>query len=294
MAERGDFARQPETRGIDEAQQIEGQRRVLLEQVLDFRRAGLLAHQVDELENGGLRRAYGLRAHQVGVGKPVALEIRHAQVAHQFELLGGFHLFGHDLGLGIGARELHQRLGILGRKGLEVELDVGGHGQPARVGAAQQALVEGQAKAALAQGVKDWQPRFDVGLRGVVAQRGHFQHHLVGMDQFEVAARQAFLCAVDEHRFLSDQGFGTGIGQGVEQQRRIAGRSVGIVGGGTVEQLIAVDLALFVDDGLPRDDGQIAVVYAFGQGGRSGRGGVGCKSTRHKGNYAESAAARAG
>ncbi len=36
MAERGDFGHQPETRGVDVAQQLEGQRRVALEHLLDL------------------------------------------------------------------------------------------------------------------------------------------------------------------------------------------------------------------------------------------------------------------
>ena len=54
MAERGDLARQAKTRRVDETQQVERQGGVFLEQVFDLCRAGLSAHQVDELNDRGL------------------------------------------------------------------------------------------------------------------------------------------------------------------------------------------------------------------------------------------------
>ncbi|MNV85269.1 hypothetical protein D3C71_1792110 [compost metagenome] len=84
-----------------------------------------------------------------------------------------------------------------------------------------------------------------------------------------MTAGQALLRAVDEYRLLPDQRFGAGIGQRVEQQRGVAGGGMGVAGRGTVKQLIAEDFALFIHDGLPRDDGQVVVIDTCGQGGRS-------------------------
>ena len=80
MAERGDLARQAKTRRVDETQQVERQGGVFLEQVFDFGRAGLFAHQVDKLDDRGLRGADGGGLDQRGVGEPVALEQLDAQV----------------------------------------------------------------------------------------------------------------------------------------------------------------------------------------------------------------------
>ena len=95
MAEGSHFARQSKPRGVDEAQQVERQSGVFLEQVFDLAGVRLFAHQVDELNDGGLRRADGGGFDQGGLGKPEALEQFHAQVRHHLELFGGFHLFSH-------------------------------------------------------------------------------------------------------------------------------------------------------------------------------------------------------
>ena len=51
VAERGDLALQAKARRIDEPQQVERKRRIALEQLFDFRRAALAAHQIDKLND---------------------------------------------------------------------------------------------------------------------------------------------------------------------------------------------------------------------------------------------------
>ena len=66
-----------------------------------------------------------------------------------------------------------------------------------------------------------------------------------------MATRQAGMGAVDEHRAVVDQGAVVGMRQDVEQQLRVTRCAVGRRRERTVEQLITIDLATVVDDGLP-------------------------------------------
>jgi len=264
MAERGDLARQAETRRVDETQQVERQGGVFLEQVFDLGRARLFAHQVDELDDGGLRGANGGGFDQRGTGKPVALEQLDAQVPHLFVLLGGLDLFGYQRGLAVRGGKLHQRPCQLGLERLHVQLDKCGQSQPTGIGAAQGLVVEGKAKAPRAQRLQRGHAAFNVFLGGIFGQRWHLQNHLFGVDQLQVAAREAVVRAVDEHRFLADQGFGAGVGQCVEQQRRIAGGGVRVRGGGPVKQFVAINRAVLIHDGLARNDGKV-LVDGFGR-----------------------------
>jgi hypothetical protein len=59
-----------------------------------------------------------------------------------------------------------------------------------------------------------------------MAQRGDFEHHLVGVQQFQVAARQAFVGAVDEDELLADQLFRARMGERGEHQNDIGGGRV--------------------------------------------------------------------
>ena len=92
-------------------------------------------------------------------------------------------------------------------------------------------------------------------------QRGHFQHDFVGVNQLQVAAGQAVVRAVDENQLAPDQGLGVGVGQGVEQQRCIAGGGVRVVGRGAVEQLVAEHGTAFVNDGLAPNDGDVSLLF---------------------------------
>ena len=90
----------------------------------------MLAHQIDELNDGGLRGANGARLHQLRLGEPVALKQLHAQAVHMLELLCRFDLLRHDLGAGIGLGKPHQLFCMLQAKGLHIKLHKRGHGQP--------------------------------------------------------------------------------------------------------------------------------------------------------------------
>ncbi|MNL29537.1 hypothetical protein D3C87_1512210 [compost metagenome] len=107
--------------------------------------------------------------------------------------------------------------------------------------------------------------------RSSVGQGGDFQHHLFGVDQLQVAAREAVVGAVDEHRLFADQGFGARVGQRIEQQGCVAGGGVRIGCSRTVKQLVAINRTAFVHDGLAGDDGNV-LVNGFYREGRSFRG----------------------
>jgi len=139
-------------------------------------------------------------------------------------------------------------------EGLHVQLDERGQRHPAAVGAPQHVLVEGQPKAARAHRLQRGDVLLDLLGRGLGAERGYFQHHFFRVDQLQVSAGQAVMRAIDEDGFLAHQRLGARIRQRVEQQRRIAGGGVRVRGGGPVEQFVAKDGALFVQDGLSCDD----------------------------------------
>ena len=65
-------------------------------------------------------------------------------------------------------------------------------------------MVEGQMESAVAQALQDGQSRSHF-LGGRMAQWGDFEHHLLWIDQFQVAAGQALVGAIDEDELLADQ-----------------------------------------------------------------------------------------
>jgi hypothetical protein len=91
-------------------------------------------------------------------------------------------------------------------------------------------------------------------------KRGDFEHDLVGVQQFEVTARQAFVGAVDEDQLLAHQLFGAGMGERGEHQNHIGGGRVPCACARAVEQLIAHHHVLRVDDGLARNHGHRRLV----------------------------------
>ena len=97
----------------------------------------------------------------------------------------------------------------------------------------------------------------------------HFQYHTVGVNQLQVAAAQAVMGAVDENRLFAHQRFGTGVGQCIEQQRRIGGRCVCVMCNRAVKQLVAIHIPFFIDDCLTCNAGHIGLVpVCNGAGGR--------------------------
>ncbi len=248
------ISRQAEAGRIDEPHQVEGQARVLLEDFLDLVGAGLLPHEVDEVEDVGLRRRQELGLDHRGAREPEALEELHAHAGRHVVLLGGLHLLGDELGARMAARVLDEHGQLVGRQQREVELDVVGQRQPGGVGGFQHRVVEGQVEAALAQRLQDRQAGSDLG-GGRMAERRDLQHHLVWVHQFEVATRQAFMSAVDEDELLAHQLFGACVRQGREDEEDVGGRGVRHACARTVEQLVADHGVLAVDDRLPGDHG---------------------------------------
>ena len=178
------------------------------EEFLDFSGTGLFAYQVDQLDDDGLRGADGLGLDQRRLGKPEALEQLDTEIEHELELLGRFHLLGHQFGFGIGACKFHQRRCHLGLESLHVELDERGQRQPLGIAPAQNVLVERQTETSFGQRFKKRDRVFDVFGAGAFGQCGHFQHHFIGVDQLQVTRRKALMRAVDEDDLRADQGFG--------------------------------------------------------------------------------------
>lgn len=145
------------------------------------------------------------------------------QIRHQLVLLGGFHLFCNQRGLAVHAGKFDQRARQLGLEGLHVELDKARQRQPRHIAALEHMLIERQPETPGAQGVQCGHPGFNFLGRGAVGEWGHFEHHLVGVDEFQVPAGEAFMRAVDEYGLLAHQCFGAGIRQGIEQQCGITG-----------------------------------------------------------------------
>ena len=58
-------------------------------------------------------------------------------------------------------------------------------------------------------------------MHGGMAQRGDLQHHLVGRQQLQVLAGQAFVSAVHEHELGADQIFLSSMREGRKDQRRV-------------------------------------------------------------------------
>ena len=97
MADRLDLARQSEAHRIDIAQQLEGERYVSLEAVLDFLHVGIVAHLVEQGQYGGVGRVDDLGGEGFRMGEVVALEVMKAQFLAEFEFGAGFHLFRDEL-----------------------------------------------------------------------------------------------------------------------------------------------------------------------------------------------------
>ena len=87
------------------------------------------------------------------------------------------------------------------------------------------------------------------------------------MNQFQVAATQAFVGAVDENQLAPYQSLSARVGERIEQHGCIAGSGVGICCGGAVKQLIAKHFAALVQDGLAADHGNGIVSDARRQAG---------------------------
>ena len=121
---------------------------------------------------------------------------------------------------------------------------------------------------------EDGQPRGDF-LRGNVAQRRNFEHDFFRVDQFQVPAGQAFVCAVDENQLLAHQFFGACMGERSKHQRHIGGRRVCGAGTRAIEQLVANDGLLCVDDGLAGNECHGRLVDVLGGRGRDGDKDVG-------------------
>ena len=94
-------------------------------------------------------------------------------------------------------------------------------------------------------------------------------HYLKRPFQLQVAAAQAVMGAVDENRLLAHQRFGTGVGQCIEQQRRIGCCCVCVMCNRAVKQFVAIYIPFFIDYCLTRNAGHIGLVLVCnGAGGR--------------------------
>ena len=155
---------------------------------------------------------------------------------------------------------------LAGRQHGQVDLDVVRQRQPGGVDGLQHRVIEGQVKALLLQGLQRGQARCDF-MYGGMTQRRDFQHHLVGGQQLQMLASQAFVRAVDEHELGADQILLARMGEGCEHQGCIGCHGVAIRRTGAIEQLVANDLLQPIDDGL-------ACNHAFGQLAGRGEGRV--------------------
>ncbi len=204
-----------------------------------------------------MRRVDDLGADGLRPGEVIALKEVKTGVEIGLELLGRFHAFGHQTHIALAFGLALQGHGHVGRKALNIRLDVAEKRQP---GGIQRGGGEGagrKMKPAFAQ-------RFELGgdlgdAGGVVAiDARHFEHDAIRENDVEMFGLEVFDHAVDEGEFFAEQPLGADVGKGVEQQHAIA---LGTVLGGRVfgraafacEQLVADDLLFAVDDGLARD-----------------------------------------
>ena len=254
LAEGGDLPVQPKPGRVDEAHEVERQTGIFLQHLFNIVGAGLLAHQVDEVDDAGLCRREQLGLHQRGAREPVALEQLHPLAGNHVVLLGCLDLLGNQLRLAVACGVADQHGQLVRGQHRQIQLDVVGQGQPGGVSRFEHGVVEGEVKAAITQAHEDGQARFHL-LRSCVAQRRNLQHHLVGVQQFQVAAREAFVGAVHKNQLLADQLFRARMRQRCEHQNHIGGGGVPDAGARTVEQLIANHCLLGIDDGLARDHG---------------------------------------
>ena len=271
LAEGGDFPCHAQAGRVDQSHQIEGQAGIFLQHGLDGFRMRLLAQQVDQLDDAGLGRGQQAGFHQRRAGKPVALEQADAHVLQQVVVLGAFHFLGNDLGLGVALGIAHQHGELFRAQHAQVQLDVVGQRQPGGVGRFQHLVAKRQLKAPVAQRLQNGQAGQHLAA-GHMAQHLHLQHHLVGADQFQLAAGHAFVRALHENGFGDGRIVTAGMGHGRKDQADIVGHAQ--TGGctGAAEQLVAHDFALLVHDGLPRNHGARKRRLRSGRGGRSQSG----------------------
>ncbi len=133
-------------------------------------------------------------------------------------------------------------------------------------------MVERQVKAPVAQLGQDRQACGDFFGRSV-AQWRNFEHHLVGLHEFEVATGKAFMRAVHEDELFAHQLFSASVRKGGEDQDHVGGGRVCGAAARAVEQLIADHHLLRIHDGLPRDHGDRGLVAGGRCGGSAGGSG---------------------
>ena len=200
--------------------------------------------------------------HHRGACKPEALKQLDAKALAQVVLQSTFHLLGNQLGTGVAVGKFDQHRQLGRGQSRQVQLDVIGQRQPGRIFRLQHRVVEGQVKALILEGQQRGQACRDF-VNGCVAQRGDFQHHLVGGQQLQVLAGQTFMRAVHKHELGAHQIFFARVREGGKDQRRIGRHGVVVRRARAVEQLIANDLLQPIDDGLAGN-------HAFGQVARRG------------------------
>ncbi len=133
MAKRRDLATQPKPRRIDKTQKVERQRWIPLENLFNFGGTGLLANQVDQLNDAGLRWPQALPREDDWCCKPVALKKLNTKACRQFVLGGGLHFFSNEPGRRVFLRRAGERTEQLGRELREIKFDERGQGQPAGI-----------------------------------------------------------------------------------------------------------------------------------------------------------------
>jgi hypothetical protein len=115
-------------------------------------------------------------------------------------------------------------------------------------------VVEGQVKAARAQGAQNGQAGVDL-VDGGVAQGRNLEHHLVRVQKLQMPPREGFVRAVDEDELVAQQFLGARVRQGCKNENHVACRRVFAVRARAVEQLMADHGLLGIHDGLARDHG---------------------------------------
>ena len=86
MAQRMDAPGEAEADRVDDAQQIDGQRRLVLDAFFDAGGVGVARGEVDDLDQAGLRRGEATAADRLGAREVVALEKLEAERRTAFEV----------------------------------------------------------------------------------------------------------------------------------------------------------------------------------------------------------------
>ena len=249
MPQRGDHLAPRQRRGIDEAEQIDGEARVVLELLFDVARLGLVHGQRQQPQQRKFCRFGALRSEDFRMREVIALEQRDTEIACLAKLLGCFHLLGEQRHA-VFAEELDDHRDQHLVQLLEIDLDdVDRWQQAVKVIEVADEIIDRHAVIALAQLAHP-------GDRALVRDRRleEFQHDARCRQRLDQVAEQKIGVDVDEAvdaaYHLVEANFSEGIGDHGGRREHVVAFVGDVAFGGAEQQLETDQLLVDVDDRL--------------------------------------------